>query len=445
MNRFKSKKRSQSKKPPAIIPDQPAVSESTPTISATTTQVPKRESLSESNNKQDHTSEVENKKNMNIPRKWEILKPSNQASLPKDKKYLFGIDYSSDEYRYTIYITDLIHVWLEDVDKEKFQNKSNETELKSNSLETIFQKLIGSFDQNFQDGEIETQLILSEQKIDRGIPLELKLHLCQDYKVVKLNWKFELNRLPESSAVSILGNIILQMSTIINSLNEYSKSLVDTISKKDSTIRYFHESLKGIKNGESIIKRYGGHLEPFDQTLFNSSFKRKILEKQNGLYIWNVVEKNNKESIWNLSTPFSLIESEAWSHRSNNYQDKKNSGVNDNKRDDYNDDEDIKKRYHDNDLIPSPLKKRRFMSIENLQNEFQDLDWNKQKIPKIPEPTNFSTKDGSVQPSGSQSTSTMSSENSRSASPSRKRSGFVSRKRKIANGSTSPIKAPKKF
>lgn len=236
-----------------------------------------------------------------LPSEWRILK--YQSISPESvpiKSLLLGVTYSKESLSYELYITDLSNVWYECVTSDQFKNKASTSELGANPTDIIFDTVSDLFRSQFSNEEFPIRTKLKFLDNDTAV-----MNVVQDFDQVKLNWSFSLHKLPLQENIKLLSHIIFQLSSVIANQNSYQVDLLKQIEKKDSTIRYFHESLKGMRNGDGIIKRYGGNLQPFDQ----ESFRRSWIEKAHnrGLNYENTVslmEANESCDIWDFNVKF---------------------------------------------------------------------------------------------------------------------------------------------
>jgi len=239
---------------------------------------------------------------MNLPRKWNVL------DLHSDKKYYYGVDFATDKWHYSLYVTDFSNVWICDVDDQKLHFKALQNGIELDSIGSVYQTLLSSFQNNFNDST--TKIDIDELKIDKGVPLELKLNMVKIFTNAELNWNFDFVILPDSSAITILRNLIFHMSTVIFSLNEYKDDLVRLIEHKDSAIRFLGESIEGM-NGGHLISRWAPQnsansrvLRSFGKSRFDELWKKKRMPQIEDQYIWDVLKSNSSNSTWEYSTTF---------------------------------------------------------------------------------------------------------------------------------------------
>lgn len=241
---------------------------------------------------------------MNLPRKWNVL------NLNSDKKYYYGVDFAIESWHYSLYVTDFSNVWICDVDEERLHIKALQNGIEQDSIGSVYQTLITSFENNFSGEDTETKIHMDELKVDKGVPLELKLNMVKSYSNAKLNWNFDLVILPDSSAITILKNLIFHLSTVIFSLNEYKDDLVRLIEHKDSAIRFLGETVEGM-NGGNIISKWAPQnsanarvIRSFEKNRFDHLWKEKRMPQIEDQYIWDILQANTLNSSWTYGTSF---------------------------------------------------------------------------------------------------------------------------------------------
>lgn len=345
---------------------------------------------------------------MNLPQKWNILKTRSEEK----STFLFGADYSKISFKYSIYITDLNHVWISDVDTEKLKFKAHQNGIPEDSISNVYETLIDAFESNFNSNdESEISLDLVKLKIDRGIPLELKLNMEKLFNKNNFVWKwnFDLTILPDLSSIAILKNLIFQMQTIIFSLSEYKNDLIKQISHKDSAIRFLTESIDNL-NGSYIVNKWAPEnssnqtiIQKFDKNYFDKVWRDKKLKNLENKYIWDTIDSNNNSNVWSYGTNFDL-------NPNNEFK-----------------------------TEMSPFKKRKVdNNLENLNNDFEVYDINQEK-------TEESVKEESIKEESSKDSTEKSTPEPQKSPVKKKRTFGVSRKRKVQYKEFSPIKAAKYF
>jgi hypothetical protein len=243
-------------------------------------------------------------------------------------------------------------VWLGDVDKDRMSSKASQYGYDLDSLDSVYNRLVISFENNFSGEDTDTKVSLEQLKLDRGCPLELKIRLTKSYEGLQFQWCFDLNVLRDSSAIAILKNIMLYQSTIIMSLNEYRTDLIRLIQQKDSGIRYLTEIINSM-NGQELIHKWAPDnsmnkrtITMFDPVEFDSLWKEKRLVKFQDECIWDVLDTNYKNDTWSYGSTFK----------------------------DFRDGE-KKRLIEDQKEVNS--KRRRITNVENLSQDLRDYDLKK--------------------------------------------------------------------
>lgn len=387
---------------------------------------------------------------MNLPRKWNVL------SLDSTRKFYYGVDFATDSWHYSLYVTDFSHVWICDVDEQKLHFKAMQNGIEQDSIGSVYRTLIKSFENNFSSDETETKISMEELKVDKGVPLELKLNMVRIYSNADLNWSFDLVILPDSSAITIMRNLMFHLSTIIFSLDAYKEDLIKVIEHKDSAIRFLGETIEGMNGGHLITKWAPQNssnsrvLRSFDHRIFDQTWKEKKLAQIEDKYIWDVLDTNSAKSTWDYSTTFQdQPESEP-------LKEEKKKPLNDS-FEDYGDDDFVNLEDQDDtddsgldSLHINDNKTETIKNSAHKRGSETDTDSSRASS-KGPFASNSATPSPTKEhaPSQrdstpSQSASAVSEAPSKSQSPSKPTRHFGSRKRKISHTGFSPIKAPKR-
>ncbi|CCH41897.1 Zinc metalloprotease [Wickerhamomyces ciferrii] len=398
---------------------------------------------------------------MNLPRKWNVL------NIDSPKKYYYGVDFSTEKIHYSLYITDFSNVWISDVDEEKLHFKAIQNGIETESINGVYHTLISTFENNFNSEDVETRVDMNEMKIDKGIPLELRLNLVKVYSNAELNWNFDLVILPDSSAITILRNLIFHLSTIIFSLNEYKNDLIKVVEHKDSAIRFLGESIEGM-NGGHLVSRWAPKnssnaqsLHSFKKEKFDNLWREKKLPQIEDQYIWNVLDSNTSNSTWDYSTNFQdqppkqTLETKERKPITDSFEE--NPGEDDFVQvDDDTDDE--SQRFDSLNIDDQKAKnskkeeKSRDTDTESessRESSPKKTSLNKQNDPSTPSPTKGSpSREKSSEPntqSQSQSRESSNTPNDKAKPKPKRHFGMIGRKRKVSQTEFSPIKAQKQF
>lgn len=277
------------------------------------------------------------------------------------KQYFLGVSYSRTEFHYSVYLTDFNYVWVCNVDNAAMSFKATQLgyEGDTETLSALYRRLAVSFDSSFSGSE--TAVEVEELKLDRGVPLELKLTLVRQYEGHAFQWTFDLGVLRDSSAITIMKNVLFYQSTIIMSLNEYKDDLVKLLQQKDTAIRYLTEIVNGM-NGQEMIHKWAPenslnrrNINTFDPAQFDGLWKEKKLPRIQDEYIWDILDKNCENGTWEYGTTF------------------REAPVGDRKR-----------AIEDN---KDPQKRRRIGDVEGLSREIKDCNLKKpDEVSQTPSP-----------------------------------------------------------
>lgn len=406
---------------------------------------------------------------MNLPRKWNVL------DLHSGKKYYYGVDFATSGWHYSLYVTDFSNVWICDVDEEKLHIKALQNGIERDSIGSVYETLIVSFENNFNGEDTETKLQMDELKVDKGVPLELKLSMVKSYSTAKLNWNFDLVILPDSSAITILKNLIFHLSTIVFSLNEYKDDLVRLIVHKDSAIRFLGETVEGM-NGGHIISKWAPQnsanarvIKSFEESRFDALWKEKKMPQIEDQYIWDVLQSNSSNSSWTYSTSFQDQRSSKSPSSSEDMKPINGSFENVADEDDFEEmtanfeegenekgEEEVETNQKGIDSLSidedanKNSKKRRQSDTETSSSSTQSSTPSETASTKnSPSPSRKEnlSKQASPRKDASESpfSSTEDSEKKEAQSKPKRHFGAVNRKRKISQSGFSPIKAQKQF